>query len=1064
MEKKIVTDTDLFFDQKDIINNLAKLFSNPPSNNGYRHDVEMLLNELNINEKNYFRIVIKCLSKEMRNKDDLKVISSYLLFMQEFIKLIENKKTNKKESDFINDLINLSSSLYYLKIPKNYVLMRYGERGNKAYINLNGEVDILIKNSKTMKINEKDYLYYLATLIKYNEFTFINLVLNDNFFNFPLIIYDDIESKTKILSIIEDKNKNKIKKITTFIRGKNNEIKKITIDSNILFSKSKTSKQFIKRKSDIHESVIREYFNLEKADLEENQKYQSQNLKNAFKLNLKNEDLKTRIEPYIISSKQLLDLFGFTYLDEKDEELNNCSSEEYIKRLEIVSNKLESEIDKEKDEDKKIKELNESKDSTDSNESLKHLIIYSYTRVTSLGKGYLFGELALLDSQAVRTATIISSSQCHFVYFSKSTFNNWLIHTAKLNLNEQLSFFINLPIFNNIPATYFFKNYFTNISKHYITKNHYIIKQGEKPEQISFLYKGMFILIANLNLNDISNLIFFLLEKIKKYKNILMKIEKNDDNNEMFLSLKKNVEDEKKLIRDDMIFKNFYFTESLLKITEISCPDIIGYDELIGEDGLYSFSIQAKTNENIIYSMPLELYNELFSKNGTVQKRHEDLIAIKLDLILRRLLKIRNSTISSFFNHKIEKDIDSVISKELDDVKVEQRKFKRFIQFKNTKCNFNSKSENSSIIDIINNNKEFLKKRNIYYNFVQTNKKKIIEKMNILNIYKNSLLRNNSSDKKTYKNLILPKTKLVQKKNNLFLNIKTDYFKNKKEEKLNRTSYKYLRSEETKSKDKNITQNEDNSKEIRIINKKITNILPLFKSRKSLRTEYSLINDQKQKYYYESSYDIKGKKISDNIKIYFDKKIHPSKSVMSGIIKKRKKNKKINNRLKYAQSEVKKSYELFHNLYNDSYSYEKNDEKSRNNIEFSENLNFSTPKNLKFNLFLLNNKSLIFANKESHFQKSMKLLTQNNSNEIKKIKNVKDEEKEKDEDEDKDKEKYEDNDKDKKKDNKMKNHLRININNIKKDKIKIDYIFKRKNYYKKNLRRMKFFYGLLDKK
>jgi len=46
-----------------------------------------ILNELNINEKNYFRIVIKCLSKEMRNKDDLKVISSYLLFMQEFMKI-----------------------------------------------------------------------------------------------------------------------------------------------------------------------------------------------------------------------------------------------------------------------------------------------------------------------------------------------------------------------------------------------------------------------------------------------------------------------------------------------------------------------------------------------------------------------------------------------------------------------------------------------------------------------------------------------------------------------------------------------------------------------------------------------------------------------------------------------------------------------------------------------------------------------------------------------------------------------------------------------------------------
>ena len=178
--------------------------------------------------------------------------------------------------------------------------MRYGEKGSKAYINLNGVVDILIKVTKSVKANERDYLHYLACLIKYNEFTIINLVINENFFNFPLVIYDDIESKTQINSVLSDIYKQAGKKFITFIKGENNEIKKIRLNANSLLNKSEIKVKLRRQKSITNPSVFVEYFSPGKEEPQQNKKNNTVNLKNAFKLNLKNQEKKTKIEPYII--------------------------------------------------------------------------------------------------------------------------------------------------------------------------------------------------------------------------------------------------------------------------------------------------------------------------------------------------------------------------------------------------------------------------------------------------------------------------------------------------------------------------------------------------------------------------------------------------------------------------------------------------------------------------------------------------------------------------------------------------------------------------------------------
>ena len=210
-------------EKEDLLNSLNVLFADNPSSFGYKYDIEMILKDLGIRDDEFFYLVLENFSKKERDNDDLILISSYLFFMQEFIKLLKAKESHKKELKLLDYLLNLSSSIFYVQIPKNEILMKFGDKGDKAYINLNGDVDVIIPSSKLFNVYENDYLLYLASLIKYKEYSLINNVLNENFTNYPLIIYDDFYSSDEIPPIFDIIKMTK-KKLSTFIKRKKGEI------------------------------------------------------------------------------------------------------------------------------------------------------------------------------------------------------------------------------------------------------------------------------------------------------------------------------------------------------------------------------------------------------------------------------------------------------------------------------------------------------------------------------------------------------------------------------------------------------------------------------------------------------------------------------------------------------------------------------------------------------------------------------------------------------------------------------------------------------------------------
>ena len=834
---------------------LSNIFSSPPSHLGYSYSIESLINELELKNEQLLNYTISSLSKIVRNKNETRIIASYLYLMPNFIKLLKGQEINKKEEDILKELLNLSQSMSYEKYQQESILMRFGDKGSTAYVILDGKVDVLIKTFKNMYITKNDYLFYLANLLKYSEYGLLTEVINENFLVFPIEIYDSQNIKhlnfnsLKNSPIKEENIHTKTQKNTSEYPMKNDN----------LFSNSKT------------------FNNLE----EENDKHNS-SFNSLFKLNEENEQIKELKKIFSISINSLLKMFGLKKLDKKNTKLNNCTLNEYISRIELVpdhykmyinktimntiSNKTETENDNDKDKKSYLKKEDTDNDSEEENK-IYNLKIFTYSKVATLGKGTLFGEIALRDAKTLRTGTLITASECHFTVLSKRIFDNCLKKGAEKYLKELLTFFINLPVFIGIPESLFYHKYYTFLSKKVILRGNFLITQGEKPKNIILLQTGSYGLTTRISLFDLTKLIYHFINLNLKNKNNIYD-EDTDKYNRFLKRIKNFMNEAKALMNENLKFKKFYLSEIFIRVTDISCPDIVGYKEYIDENGLYAFSIETKSPENIIFTLDNKLYSDLQHRNYTVRLNQKELLEKKINVIIQRLLIIRNSLVNSYFEDKGEKQIGALIMKELESINNIKLRQKRFLKFKSTEYKFNkledkeyefNKSNNNFFFDkekekskkikIISRNYKLYKNDNDHFNsFNEAEERKKKLKKNISQYYKINTNKNIKINKKVL-NLYKASKNFYSAKKNIENNkqiIKKKYLidaDSKEKEKMQKSN---LTLKEYSEKYKfNLNNNtETNSKEKREINNiKNDNIFGLY-SPKISSANYSSRNSE----------------------------------------------------------------------------------------------------------------------------------------------------------------------------------------------------------------------------
>ena len=803
--------------------------------NSFKLNEEAFLKKYFCDRDSLFNICLPSFKKLLREKADIKFISLYLANLKKFISLLKNinedntnnttQKQNISQKDKYLKLLKYVSEhvLYEYFAPKRLVL-RYGELGSKYYIILHGVVSILIPVRINIQMTFFEFSKYVATLLLYKEFELAKIVIRENKHVYRLDLPD-------MKYIINYFNKNNEEDEDVYIRktSNNNLLKNMKSEKNIYATKivHKITK-YLKEKDNTQDDKSEEEDKIFEAEY-------ALRLEKFMKLCLTSEQMKL-FEEVKKERKEI----------EKDDGIE-LSSELYINRLKSYkfninenntdnNNIINNNKERLKKKFKSTRRLPRSKtshvihDKENQNEGNKNyylsknknsVYIYEYQEIIQLETGEMFGDTALGSSTSKRTATIISSTDCHFGCLNKDIYT-YIKFSNDKNRKNMINYISRTRIFKSLKYKTIEEKFINYFAFKNCVKNEYLIKIGEINNNIIIIKSGKFEINVKggiLNIFQLINQYKYNFEQMKEYglsDNIIRKINKLNSNRNKIEKLF-GINNTKNI--NDIIYKLFVINsssifgfkesekkekEDYVSFLEIKCisseGEYILLDKRIFYRQMYSMDFKVKEETRIYIKEFIDrtinrlvhiLYSKIYyilSKNNKKYLRNIKMISNikeennKNETSARNLISVIKLDFD-YMNKYDLTDIECVIDKILsifneEDFDNENIDINSYIEKENYG---NSKGKNiiklgKEKYNIINNNiifknikyknKQNLKFRNIN-NQPNNNNRKNIRKLSDADKIQN--LFNFISDKKVGNNIKYSKLKIKTGKNNSYI-------------------------------------------------------------------------------------------------------------------------------------------------------------------------------------------------------------------------------------------------------------------------------------------------------
>ena len=208
------------------------------------------------------------------------------------------------------------------------------------------------------------------------------------------------------------------------------------------------------------------------------------------------------------------------------------SIEEYLnvingKKLDIEEK--EEENSEEEDAEKENKKEKKNKNLISRKFKLK---IYGYTCIVDLGRGSTFGEVALINDNNQRTATVFVKTNSVFGTLTANAFKeSMLVFLEKIKW-EKIFFIFNTPIFKKLYINEIVKKYWNYFVEKKLKKGEFLFRKNENRENIYFILKGSVKLIipqltlkkTNIIISDIKNIYNSDLRESNEKKDIVISV------------------------------------------------------------------------------------------------------------------------------------------------------------------------------------------------------------------------------------------------------------------------------------------------------------------------------------------------------------------------------------------------------------------------------------------------------------------------------------------------------------------------------------------------------------
>lgn len=154
--------------------------------------------------------------------------------------------------------------------------------------------------------------------------------------------------------------------------------------------------------------------------------------------------------------------------------------------------------------------------------------ILGYFKVVELQQGNSFGEIALINDNNLRTASIYVNSSSLFGILNSKDYKKSVKNTQLRIKRNNIIFILNVDLFAGLSYGYFNSTFWNYFIFKQLKKGEYLFKEGDKRQFIYFIRRGEIKLTSILNYKKINNLIsYFTNTPLKKSDN--EDIGKNED-------------------------------------------------------------------------------------------------------------------------------------------------------------------------------------------------------------------------------------------------------------------------------------------------------------------------------------------------------------------------------------------------------------------------------------------------------------------------------------------------------------------------------------------------------
>ena len=333
---------------------------------------------------------------------------------------------------------------------------------------------------------------------------------------------------------------------------------------------------------------------------------------NHLKL-LYNNNEKYLLKKMLFSNKNIFQVEKDEYeILDSNYEMINYPIEKYLSRInfEVIENKIEQILS---DERQIIKE----NDSSKPDYLIKKYIIkiFGYVNLIESGKGSTFGEVALINENNKRTASIFVKKKSVFGTLTSHAFKGFMKVFIEKATKRKISFIFSTPLFKNMNISDIVKMYWNFFVEKKMKKGEYLFKINEERKLLYFIEKGSFkLIIPQCTLNKVNYL-------VSEIKNIF--IEKNIFSNE----------------QKDII------------ISTINSGEILGMNDCVMRDNNFFFNALCEL-DSVYFIIDIQIIYLILEQFNDIKENWKILTHKKNNFMIERLITIQN-----FFKNSIEGEI-----------------------------------------------------------------------------------------------------------------------------------------------------------------------------------------------------------------------------------------------------------------------------------------------------------------------------------------------------------------------------------------------------------------------